>query len=196
MSYFALQTLDETREWGSLSRFAWPQQSPDRYKTELQPLLEKAIKQQQMPGFAIAVVESNHVAYAHGSGFTNLDHKTGEDARVTPLSLFHMASITKPFVATSIMQLVEAGKLDLDAPVVKYLPYFQMADDRYKTLTLRRWLPTHRECRTWMTTNGISLNMTTALLSGMSEVCVPFNWNSLREQSSSTAIWPSRFLGM
>ncbi len=118
--------------------FAWPQQSPDRYKSELQPLLEKVIKEQQMPGFAIAVVEGNRLAYARGFGFKNLDHKTGEDARVTPLSLFHMASITKPFVATSIMQLVEAGKLDLDAPVVKYLPYFQMADERYKTLTLRQ----------------------------------------------------------
>lgn len=118
--------------------FAWPQQSPDRYKTELQPLLEKVIKEQQIPGFAIAVVESNHVAYAHGFSFKNLDNKIGEDARVTPLSLFHMASITKPFVATSIMQLVEAGKLDLDAPVVKYLPYFQMADERYKTLTVRQ----------------------------------------------------------
>jgi len=79
--------------------FPWPPPSPDRYKTEQQPLLEKVIKEQQMPGFAIAVVESNQVAYAHGFGFKNLDHKTGEGAHVTPLSLFHMASITKPFVA-------------------------------------------------------------------------------------------------
>jgi CubicO group peptidase (beta-lactamase class C family) len=49
-----------------------------------------------------------------------------------------MASITKPFVATSIMQLVERGTLDLDAPVVKYLPYFRLADDRYNQITVRQ----------------------------------------------------------
>jgi CubicO group peptidase (beta-lactamase class C family) len=43
---------------------------------------------------------------------------------VTAETLFHMASITKPFVATSVMQLVEQGKVDLDAPVTRYLPYF------------------------------------------------------------------------
>ena len=42
-----------------------------------------------------------------------------------------MASITKPFVGTATMQLVERGSIDLDAPVVKYLPYFKLADDRY-----------------------------------------------------------------
>ncbi|HSE37992.1 MAG TPA: serine hydrolase, partial [Blastocatellia bacterium] len=55
-------------------------------------------------------------------------------------SLFHMASITKPFVATSLMQLCEQGKLDLDSPVVKYLPYFRLADARYKQITVRQML--------------------------------------------------------
>jgi CubicO group peptidase (beta-lactamase class C family) len=57
-------------------------------------------------------------------------------------SLFHMASITKPFVATSIMQLAEKGKIDLDAPVVRYLPYFRMSDERYKIITMRQ-MATH-----------------------------------------------------
>jgi CubicO group peptidase (beta-lactamase class C family) len=51
-----------------------------------------------------------------------------------------MASITKPFVATSIMQLWGAGKIDLDAPVKKYLPYFQLKDERYASITVRQML--------------------------------------------------------
>jgi CubicO group peptidase (beta-lactamase class C family) len=49
-----------------------------------------------------------------------------------------MASITKPFVATSIMQLVERGRVNLDAPVVRYLPYFRIADDRYREISVRQ----------------------------------------------------------
>src|SRR5687768_2904229 len=64
--------------------------------------------------------------------------KIGETGPVTPKTLFHMASITKPFVATSIMQLVEQGKVDLDAPVVRYLPYFRIDDPRYRAITVRQ----------------------------------------------------------
>ena len=71
----------------------------------------------------------------NGFGVKNLAH---DHDPVTPRSLFHMASITKTFVATSIMQLVEAGKINLDAPVVQYLPYFRLADDRYPTITVRQ----------------------------------------------------------
>lgn len=97
------------------------------------------IQEQELPGFAIAVVEDNRVAYAAGFGVRKI---TGKDDLMTTRSLFHMASITKPFVATSIMQLVEKGKVDLDAPVVKYLPYFRMADERYQTITVRQ-MATH-----------------------------------------------------
>jgi CubicO group peptidase (beta-lactamase class C family) len=53
-----------------------------------------------------------------------------------------MASITKPFVATALMQLVEQGKVHLDDPVVKYLPCFALKDRRYKEITVRQ-MATH-----------------------------------------------------
>lgn len=111
------------------------QTTPDRYRDELQPLLEKFIQEHELPGLAIGVIEDNRVVYARGFGVQHLNRKN--DA-VTPRSLFHMASITKPFVATSIMQLVEQGKIDLDSPVLKYLAYFRIADERYKTITVRQ----------------------------------------------------------
>ncbi|HKS39326.1 MAG TPA: serine hydrolase [Blastocatellia bacterium] len=109
----------------------------DRFKEQLEPLIEQALKQANVPGFAIAVVQNQKVVYAAGFGVKNLKNK---NEKITPQSLFHMASITKPFVATSIIQLWEKGKIDLDAPLVKYLPYFRMKDERYKTITIRQML--------------------------------------------------------
>jgi CubicO group peptidase (beta-lactamase class C family) len=51
-----------------------------------------------------------------------------------------MPSISKPFVATAIMQLVEKGKIDLDAPVVTYLPYFKLDSEQYKVITIQHML--------------------------------------------------------
>ena len=107
----------------------------ERYRNELQPLIEDFVHQQQIPGFAIGVIQDDRLVYARGFGVKNLAHNHDP---VTPRSLFHMASITKTFVATSIMQLVEAGKINLDTPVVQYLPYFRVADDRYQTITVRQ----------------------------------------------------------
>ena len=107
----------------------------ERYRNELQPLIEDFVHRQQIPGFAIGVIQDDQLVYAHGFGVKNL---VDNHDPVTPRSLFHMASITKTFVATSIMQLVEAGKINLDTPVVRYLPYFRIADDRYQTTTVRQ----------------------------------------------------------
>jgi len=107
-----------------------------RFQEQLEPLIRQVMRQANMPGFAIAIVEGDKVVYSSGFGLKNLQSKEPVTAR----SLFHMASITKPFVATSVMQLWEQGKIDLDAPVVKYLPYFRMADERYKKITVRQML--------------------------------------------------------
>lgn len=113
------------------------QDAQDRFKTQLQPIIEQAMEQRNIPGFAIAVVHNQKVVYAAGFGVRSLEKKSD---KITPQSLFHMASITKPFVATSVMQLVEKGKIDPEAPVVKYLPYFRLNDERYATITVRQML--------------------------------------------------------
>jgi CubicO group peptidase (beta-lactamase class C family) len=112
-------------------------QEPDPFKDQLEPIIKQAMQKLNLPGFAIAVVQNDRVVYAAGFGLISLDNKTEP---ITSRSLFHMASITKLFVGTSIMQLVEQGKIDLDAPIVKYLPYFRMKDDRYKAITVRQML--------------------------------------------------------
>jgi CubicO group peptidase (beta-lactamase class C family) len=120
---------------GASCRAVRTPQADERYVQQLQPLLEQFVKWQEIPGLAIGIVENNRLVYAHAFGVKHLSRQTDP---LTTRSLFHMASITKPFVATSIMQLVERGVLDLDGPVVKYLPYFRLADDRYNQITVRQ----------------------------------------------------------
>ena len=113
------------------------QQETDPFKDQLEPIIKQAMEKLNLPGFAIAVVQNDRVVYAAGFGLKNLNNKSEP---ITAQSLFYMASITKLFVGTSIMQLVEQGKIDLDAPIVKYLPYFRMSDERYKSITVRQML--------------------------------------------------------
>lgn len=53
---------------------------------------------------------------------------------------YGVGSVSKIYTTVAVMQLAEAGKLDLDQPVVNYLPEFQMADPRYKDITVRMLL--------------------------------------------------------
>src|SRR2546429_3641049 len=107
-----------------------------RLSTELEPKIKEEVQQGRLPGFAIGVVKNGKLIYAKGFGVARL----GGNAPVTSKSLFHMASVTKTFVATSVMQLVEKGKIDPDAPLIRYLTYFRLDDERYKTITIRQLL--------------------------------------------------------
>src|SRR5262245_21144399 len=90
---------------GALAGRSVPAQSPpNRYRLELQPQIESFIKQENIPGLAIAVVENNKLVYTQGFGVMSLANKGNG---VSERTLFHVASTTKPFVATAIMQLVE-----------------------------------------------------------------------------------------
>ncbi len=103
----------------------------------LDPLLTRIVQEQHIPGLAIGVVQEGKLVYARGFGVMEIGRP---DRPVTTQTLFHMASITKPFVATSVMQLWEQGVVDLDAPVKKYVPYFQLRDPRAAAITVRQML--------------------------------------------------------
>lgn len=107
-----------------------------RLSTELEPKIKEEVQNGRLPGFAIGVVKNGKLIYAKGFGVAKL----GGTQAITSKSLFHMASVTKTFVATAMMQLSEKGKIDLDAPVIRYLPYFKLNDERYRTITIRQML--------------------------------------------------------
>lgn len=107
-----------------------------RIADTLEPLIRQAIADFGVPGLAVGLVKNDELIYARGFGVR--DVRTREP--VTPQSLFHMASISKPFVATAVMQLAQAGTLELDASVRTYVPYFRPTGDGAETITIRQLL--------------------------------------------------------
>ncbi|HYZ93787.1 MAG TPA: serine hydrolase domain-containing protein [Actinomycetota bacterium] len=102
----------------------------------LQSRLTELCKQQQVPGAALGVLHDGDVT-AVATGVINLN--TGVET--TPDTLFQIGSITKPWTATVVMQLVEEGLVSLDEPVRTYLPGFKVADpDVSERVTLRHLL--------------------------------------------------------
>lgn len=70
------------------------------------------------PGCAVAVYEGNRIAFKKAYGMANLDH----DVKLTPSSVFHVASVSKQFTGTAILLLAQEGKLSIDDDIRKYLP--------------------------------------------------------------------------
>ena len=103
---------------------------------KLSRVLEEIMTRWGVPGLGVGIVQDGEIVYARGFGVQSLE--TG--VPVTPDSLFCVASITKCFVATAVMQLVEQGWVNLDAPLIQYLPDFRLDDERYPHITLRQML--------------------------------------------------------
>jgi len=89
-----------------------------------------------VPGLAVGVIKEGKVIYAKGIGVQDFITQNP----LSTESVYHMASVSKPFVATAIMQLREQGKIELDKKLIEYLPYFTMKDDRYKDISIRHLL--------------------------------------------------------
>ncbi len=91
-----------------------------------------------LPGIAVGVVSDQELVWATGFGFADLNTK----APMTPATKFRMASHSKLFTAIAIMQLREQGKLRLDDPVEKYLPWFKakLAGDDDGQITVEQLL--------------------------------------------------------
>ena len=77
-----------------------------------------------IPGVSLALVKDGKVLYTQGYGKAN----TVTGAAVTENTVFEIGSVTKSMTTTDIMQLVEEGKVDLDAPVATYLPGLKLSD--------------------------------------------------------------------
>jgi CubicO group peptidase (beta-lactamase class C family) len=89
----------------------------DRYVSQV-------LKDFDVPGIGLAIVKDGKVVVAKGYGVRKLGDATSVDAR----TLFGIASNTKAFTATALALLVEEGKIEWDAPVIRYLPSFAMYD--------------------------------------------------------------------
>lgn len=111
-----------------------------------QRVLDSAIAAGAAPG-AVLAVSVNGERFVYGTGHLGV----GDDTRPTGTTLYDMASLTKVIVLTTLaMMAVDEGKLDLDAPVVRYLPDFARGTGEKGRVTVRdlllhdSGLPAHR----------------------------------------------------
>lgn len=91
---------------------------------DLDSYVARVMKEFQVPGLSVAIVKDGKVVVAKGYGVREL----GKPAKVDANTRFGIASNTKIFTATALALLVEEGKLEWDAPVIRYLPSFAMYD--------------------------------------------------------------------
>ncbi len=98
---------------------------PQDIATKLELLsawIGEQIEYYRIPGLAIGVLDDQKLLWADGFGYANAEKKIPMSAA----TLCRIASITKTFTATAIMQLRDQGKLSLDDPVQKHLPWFSI----------------------------------------------------------------------
>lgn len=97
-------------------------QNTEKYAEEIKIFEEFVKKQMQVdsiPGMSIGFMKDDFI-WAEGFGYADLENKTPATAN----SAYRLASVTKPMTAVAVLQLVEKGKIDLDAEVQNYVPYF------------------------------------------------------------------------
>ena len=90
--------------------------------TNIENYITTAMERHNIPGLALAITQGDQITFSKGYG------TAGDGRSVTPDTPFYIGSQSKSFTALAIMQLVEQGKLDLEAPVQTYLPWFRVAD--------------------------------------------------------------------
>lgn len=96
------------------------------------------MKRLRIPGVAVGVWHKGR-EYAAGFGVTSVENPLP----VTPDTLFQVGSISKTFTGTLLVQLAEQGRLDLDAPVRRYLPELKLRDEGVARRVTPRHLLTH-----------------------------------------------------
>ncbi len=107
---------------------------------ELEEYIQKAMRDWQVPGLAIAIVKDDQIALAKGYGLREI----GKDTPVDEHTLFAIGSATKAFTAAALGMLVDEGKLNWDDKVIDYLPDFQLFDPWVTREFTIRDLLTHR----------------------------------------------------
>jgi CubicO group peptidase (beta-lactamase class C family) len=113
-----------------------PSASSDSSLETVDAFIGLLMRKHRVPGLAVALIDDGRVSYAAGYG-------TAVNDRVTPDTPFMLGSISKTFTAVAVLQLVEQHRLDLDAPVQNYLPWFEVADQESSAAITVRHLLNH-----------------------------------------------------
>ena len=135
-----------------------PLKKPDAATIEsLERRVPDLMKQADIPGVSIALIRDGKTYWLHEFGVRST--KTGEP--VTADTIFEAASLSKPVMAYGVLKLVDQGKLDLDAPLSKYLPKpYIDGDPRLDKITARFVLSHRTGFRNWRNDDGLRIYFT------------------------------------
>jgi Beta-lactamase class C and other penicillin binding proteins len=138
---------------------------PDRFAA-IDRYVTAKLRSSRIPGLSLAVVEGDSIVFLAGYGSADPSGRP-----VTPRTPFLIGSITKAFTALATLQLAEAGAIDLDAPVRRYVPWFETADGHASTvitvrhlLTMTSGLPQLYETQFWTANDDAALERSVRLL--------------------------------
>src|SRR5258708_17726115 len=105
----------------------------------LKPFVEREMAEKGLPGLSIAIVDDQQIVWAQGFGMAD----PSAQKPATAQTIYRIGSVSKLFTDIGIMQLVERGELNLDAPITDYLPDFRPRNPFATPITLRQ-LMSHR----------------------------------------------------
>jgi CubicO group peptidase (beta-lactamase class C family) len=129
----AMAMLLVTLDAQSVGAASSPTMDADQISAFFDDLIPRQMTERHIPGAVVVVVQDGQILFEQGYGYANLE----EQIKVDPeTSLFRIASITKLFTWTAIMQMVEQGKLDLDTDVNQYLD-FQIPNTFPQPITMK-----------------------------------------------------------
>ncbi len=109
----------------------------DEFEEFIDGIMTAQLRSQHVAGAAIAVVKDGELFFVKGYGYEDVERKVPVDPEKT---LFRVGSTSKLFTWTAVMQLVEAGELDLDADVNAYLTDFKIPDTYPEPVTIKNLL--------------------------------------------------------
>ena len=138
----------------------------------LRDYLKKEMQELHIPGMQVAVIKHQKIVFLEALGVAEI----GNDVLVTNKTVFPIASATKAFTGVALMQLVESGKLDLAAPISRYLNGLPVS---WQKVTIRQ-LATHISGLPNIVNNDTGVLVTGVQIASMGESDVDAAWNKVQ----------------
>jgi CubicO group peptidase (beta-lactamase class C family) len=104
-------------------------------KVKLEAFIGKKMREEGIPGMTVSVTDRDRILWRHDFGYANADKKKP----ITGDTLFQIGSISKSFASVALLQLVQQGKVDLNKPAKRYLPWLVIRS-KHQPVTLHHLL--------------------------------------------------------
>jgi len=108
-------------------------ESPEKTIAALQTKIPEMMRQVDVAGLSIAIIQNSKIVWAQGFGITDYESRN----QVTENTIFEAGSLSKPVFAYAVLKLIDQGLLDIDSSLSSYLPVKYILDDQIDKVTAR-----------------------------------------------------------